>query len=97
LLADGDGQAWTSSDGRTWKAATSQFPSPAVVLFDGHQALQVVSRTENLTVAISSDGFKWAQVAVSGSGPADLSDEAYGPAGVLVEDSSGNLWLAVIS
>lgn len=94
---DGDGQAWTSSDGRTWKAATSQFPSPAVVLSDGHQALQVVSSNGNLTVAISSDGFKWAQVAVSGSGPADLSDEAYGPAGVLVEDSSGNLWLAVIS
>jgi hypothetical protein len=94
---DGDAQAWTSSDGRTWKAATSQFPSPAVVLSDGHQALQVVSSNGNLTVAISSDGFKWAQVAVSGSGPADLSDEAYGPAGVLVEDSSGNLWLAVIS
>ena len=48
-------------------------------------------------MAISSDGFEWAQVAVSGPGPADVSDEAYGPAGVLVEDSSGNLWLATIS
>jgi hypothetical protein len=94
---EGDDQAWTSNDGRTWTAAAAQFPSPAVVLSDGHQALQVVASEGALTVAISPDGFEWAQVAVSGSGPADLSDEAYGPAGVLVEDSSGNLWLATIS
>ncbi|MGD0861443.1 MAG: hypothetical protein ABSA21_01610 [Candidatus Limnocylindrales bacterium] len=94
---EGDGQAWTSTDGRTWKAATGQFPSPAVVLSDGHQALQVVSSDGALTVAASADGFRWAQVAVSGSGPADLLDEAYGPSGVLVEDSDGNLWLANMS
>jgi hypothetical protein len=94
---EGDDQAWTSSDGRTWEAAATQFPSATVVLSDGHQALQVVSSDGALTVAISSDGFEWAQVAVSGPGPADVSDEAYGPAGVLVEDSSGNLWLAPIS
>jgi hypothetical protein len=93
---DGDGQAWTSSDGRTWKAAGSQFPSPAVVLSDGRQALQVVASDAGLTVAVSSDGFKWARVVESGSGPADLSDEAYGPGGLLVEDSNGGLWLAVI-
>ncbi len=94
---EGDDQAWTSSDGQTWKAAMEQFPSPAVVLSDGHEALQLVPSDGGLTVAVSSDGFEWAEVAVSGSGPADLSDAAYGPAGLLVEDSSGNLWLAAIS
>jgi hypothetical protein len=94
---DGDDQAWTSSDGHTWKAAGTEFPSSSVVLSDGHQALEVVTSDGGLAVAMSPDGFEWAQVAVSGPGPADLSDEAYGPAGVLVEDSSGNLWLATIS
>jgi hypothetical protein len=89
-------QTWTSSDGRVWKAATKQFPSPAVVLSDGRQALQLVPADGALTVATSSDGFVWAQIAVSGPGPADFLDEAYGPAGLLVEGSDGNVWLAAI-
>jgi hypothetical protein len=50
-------------------------------------------------VAVSSDGFKWAQIAVSGSGsgPADSNDAAYGPVGLLVEGSDSSLWLATIS
>ena len=94
---EGDDQAWTSSDGRTWKAAGTGFPSASVVLSDGRQALEVVSSEGSLTVAVSADGFEWAQIPVSGPGPADLSGQAYGPAGVLVEDATGNLWLATIS
>ena len=94
---EGDTQAWTSSDGRAWKAATAAFPSPAVVLSDGRQALQLVPADGVLTVAISSDGFRWAQIVVSGSGPADDDGEAYGPAGLMVEGSDGSLWLAATS
>jgi hypothetical protein len=67
-----------------------------VVLSDGRQALQLVPADGALTVATSSDGFVWAQIAVSGPGPADFLDEAYGPAGLLVEGSDGNVWLAAI-
>ena len=96
---EGDTQAWTSSDGRAWKAAGGSFPSPAVVLTDGTQALQLVEADGVLSVAVSSDGFKWAQIAVSGSGsgPADSNDAAYGPVGLLVEGSDSSLWLATIS
>jgi hypothetical protein len=96
---EGDSQAWTSTDGRAWKAVRTAFPSPAIVESDGHQALQALqspSADSVMTVATSSDGFKWTQLAVSGTGPTDLLDEAYGPAGLLVEDLNGNVWLASI-
>jgi len=93
---DGVTQAWTSSNGRAWKAVTATFPSPAVVFSDGRQALQLVPGDGVLTVAVSPDGFGWAQIAVSGTGPVDYDGEAYGPAGLVVEASDGSLWLAVI-
>ena len=93
---EGDTQAWTSSDGRAWRATDIAFPSPAVVLTDGRQALQLVPADGVLTVAVSSDGFHWAQIPVPGSGPADADVGVYGPAGLLVEGSDASLWLAVI-
>lgn len=92
----GDNHAWTSIDGRAWRAATAAFPSPAVVLSDGRQALQLVPSEGVLTEAVSSDGFQWAQIVVSGSGPADYDGAAYGPAGLVVEGSDGSLWLAAV-
>jgi hypothetical protein len=84
--------SWTSGDGRNWTASHLGFPSPAVVLTDGHQAVQVVSDEDVATEAISSDGFKWSRFRVTGSGPADVADAAFGPAGLLVIDSAGALW-----
>ena len=93
---EGVTQAWTSSNGRAWKAVTVTFPSPAVVLTDGRQAIQLISADGAVTVAVSPDGFRWAQIAASGSGPADYDGEANGPAGLLVEASDGGFWLATI-
>ena len=94
---DGVTQAWSSSDGRAWKAAGGTFPSTAVVLSDGRQALQLVDAGGVLTMAISPDGFKWSQIAESGPGPADSAAAAYGPEGMLVAGTDGSLWLPMVT
>ena len=78
------------------RTVAATFPSPAVVLTDGRQAIQLISADGAVTVAVSPDGFRWAQIAASGSGPADYDGEANGPAGLLVEASDGGFWLATI-
>jgi hypothetical protein len=98
---DGQGMAWTSADGRTWKLSAAPFPAaPTTIETDGRQAVQVVVRVDGaLAMAVSADGFAWLEVPSTGTGagPSDFSDYVMGPAGLLVEDVEGTLWLATES
>jgi len=94
----GDDLAWTSADGQTWKATTQPFPiAPAVVMLDGHQAVQVVpTQSGLLTEAVSPDALSWSIVPAAGAGPVQLFQSAATSVGILAIDVDGNLWLATV-
>jgi hypothetical protein len=94
---DGATQTWSSSDGRSWAPSGDGFPSPAVILTDGHQAMQPIATDAGVTVSTSPDGFDWTQRAITGTAPPDWFDAALGPAGLLVSSTDQRAWLAVLT
>ncbi len=92
---EGVSASWTSTDGHVWTSSAAAFPQ-VPVLSDGHRALLVLGGSGGLTVEASTDGFAWAPLVLSGSGPADLFSVAYGPDGLLVEGTDMSMWLAAI-
>jgi hypothetical protein len=94
---DGPTQLWASSDGVTWSAAGPGFPAPAVILSDGHQALEPTTTDAGVTVATSTDGLAWTQRVVDGAGPGDWTAAVVGPSGLLVSSGNSQVWLAALA
>lgn len=94
---DGANQTWSSPDGRSWTPSGDGFPSPAVILTDGHQAMQPIATEAGVTVSTSPDGFDWTQRAITGTAPPDSFDVAVGPSGLLVSSTDQRAWLAVLT
>ncbi len=95
---EGVTSAWSSFDGRTWKPSDKSFVGmPMSVSTDGKQAIrQLQTASDAPAFAISADGFIWAEVPWSSAGPNDVTGLTVGPAGILVGETSGNLWLGSI-